>query len=401
MSERTTDAVGPTDVPLVLHVVPTARARGAQREARAVADHLDSPGRAHRVLSLFDGTAEVVVDASLGHRGGDSAGVGFDPVLVRRLRSTLAAMDPEVVVAHGSEPMKYLVPAMLGRRRPLVYYAIGTYSGSGGTLQLRLWRHLLARADVVAAVGEEVRDECIERMGVPAQRVTLALNGRDPEVFHPSEGRAGATPLAIFVGALTPGKCPGHFVEVVARLRALGVTFEAKLVGDGPLATSLLGPAEVAGVAVLGPRSDVADQMRGADVLVFPSRPAGEGMPGVLIEAGLSGLPVVATTVPGVRSIVRDGETGLVVPVDDVAAMASATARLLADPDLRTTMGRAARKHCRARFGLDEVGERWMALLQPLLDAGAGRRRPRGNRPGCPVSETVARPLPGERGSTH
>jgi len=378
MSERTTDAVGPTDVPLVLHVIPTARARGAQREARAVADHLESPGRrAHRVLSLFGGPAEVVVDASLGHRGGDSAGVGFDASLVLRLRSALAAMDPEVVVAHGSEPLKYLVPAMLGRRRPLVYYAIGTYSGSTGTRQLRLWKHLVARADVVAAVGEEVRDECIGLLGVPPGRVTLALNGRDPEVFHPSAGEAGPTPVAMFVGALTPGKCPDHFVEVVSRLRAQGVSFEATLVGGGPMAASLLGPAKVAGITVLGPRSDVADQMRAAHVLVFTSRPAGEGMPGVLIEAGMSGLPVVATAVPGVRSIVRDGETGLVVPVDDVPAMASATARLLADPALRTAMGRAARKHCRDRFSLEAVGQRWIALLQPLMDAGLGRRRPR------------------------
>jgi len=376
MTERTTDAMGSTGVPLVLHVIPTARARGAQREARAVADHLESPGRrAHRVLSLFDGPAEVVVDASLGHRGRDSAGVGFDPSLALRLRATLATMDPEVVVAHGSEPLKYLVPAMLGRGRPLVYYAIGTYSGSDRPLQLRLWQHLVARADVVAAVGEEVRDECIDRLGVPPRRVTLALNGRDPEFFHPSDVEAERTPVVIFVGALTQGKCPDHFVDVVSRLRALGISFEAKLIGDGPLATSLLGPAEEAGIAVLGPRSDVAELMRGADVLVFPSRPAGEGMPGVLIEAGLSGLPVVATAVPGVGSIVKDGGTGLVVPVDDVAAMASATAGLLADPALRAAMGRAARTHCRDRFSLDAVGERWMALLEPLLDAGADRRR--------------------------
>jgi glycosyltransferase involved in cell wall biosynthesis len=378
MTERTTDAMGSTGVPLVLHVIPTAQARGAQREARAVADHLESPGhRAHRVLSLFDGPAEVVVDASLGHRGRDSAGVGFDPSLVLRLRATLAAMDPEVVVAHGSEPLKYLVPAMLGRRRPLVYYAIGTYSGSDRPLQLRLWQHLVARADVVAAVGEEVRDECIVRLGVPPRRVTLALNGRDPEVFHPSDVEAERTAVVVFVGALAQGKCPDHFVEVVSRLRALGIAFEAKLIGGGPLAASLLGPAEEAGIAVLGPRSDVADQMRGADVLVFPSRPAGEGMPGVLIEAGLSGLPVVATAVPGVGSIVRDGETGLVVPVDDVPAMASAAARLLTDSALRTAMGRAARRYCRDRFSLDAAGERWMALLEPLLGDGADRRRPR------------------------
>ncbi len=90
-------------------------------------------------------------------------------------------------------------------------------------------------------------------------------------------------------------------------------------------------------------------------------------MPGVLIEAGLSGLPVVATDVPGVASIVRDGVTGFVVGVDDVEAMAAAAGRLLEDPELRTAMGTAAREHCLTHFSLAVVAERWLALLEPLL----------------------------------
>jgi glycosyltransferase involved in cell wall biosynthesis len=380
MTERMTDESRSTEVarvPLVLHVIPTPVARGAQREARALADQLDSPGRRHhRVLSLFEGKAEVTVDATLGHRGQDDPAVGFDPRVLVRLRSTIARMDPDVVVAHGSEPLKYLVPATFGRRRPLAYYAIGTYSGSRGRLQLRLWRHLAGRANVVAAEGEEVRAECIERLGVPPHRVILAPNGRDPELFRPQDGGSGPVPTAIFVGALTRGKCPDKFVEVVAGLRARGIPLAARLIGDGPMRQTLVGSAESAGVEVLGSRPDVAEQMREAEVLVFTSRPVGEGMPGVLIEAALSGLPVVATAVPGVRSIVKDGETGFIVPVDDLAAMITATAKLLDDRELRSSMGRAARQHGLDHFSLRAVGERWMTILQPLLDTRTGPERP-------------------------
>jgi glycosyltransferase involved in cell wall biosynthesis len=314
-------------------------------------------------------------------------------------------MDPEVVVAHGSEALKYLVPAMLGQRRPLAYYAIGTYSGSNGGLQLRLWRHLLARADVVAAVGEEVRDECIERMRVSPARVALAYNCRDPEVFFPREAASRPTPVVVFVGALTRGKCPDHFIELVAGLRARGVSLEARIIGDGPLRETLARPAQEAGIPMLGSRSDVDHQMREADLLVFPSRPEGEGMPGVLIEAGLSGLPVVTTAVPGVRSIVKDGETGLVVPVDDVPAMFAATSRLLDDSELRSSMGRAARQHCVDRFSLAAVGGRWTAILQPLLDAAdrrsrqsapdqpSGRSHSIGGRASAPPTATDSDPL--------
>jgi glycosyltransferase involved in cell wall biosynthesis len=380
MSERMTEESRSTevaDLPLVLHVIPTPVARGAQREARALADHLDTPGRRHhRVLSLFEGQAEVAVDANLGLPGGDASSVGFDPRVVFRLRSALRRMDPDVVVAHGSEPLKYLVPAMLGRRRPLAYYAIGTYSGSRGALQVRLWRQLMGRADVVAAEGEDVRNECIQKLGVLDRRITVAPNGRDPDRFHPPPHHGPSPiPVVVFVGALTQGKGPDRFIQAIIGLRARGIRLEARLIGDGPMRQTLVGPAEAAGVEVLGSRPDVDEQLRAADVLVFPSRPAGEGMPGVLIEAALSGLPVVATAVPGVPSIVKDGETGFVVPVDDVPAMIQAMAKLLDDPELRASMGRAARQHGLDNFSLRAVGQRWLAILQPLLDS-AGRRSP-------------------------
>ena len=101
---------------------------------------------------------------------------------------------------------------------------------------------------------------------------------------------------------------------------------------------------------------------------MFPSVAAGEGLPGVLIEAGLCGLPVVATTVPGVSSIVEDGRTGLVVDTFDFAALVSATGRLLGDPDLRAEMGRAARARCLERFSVAAAARAWLAVLGPLLE---------------------------------
>ena len=106
-------------------------------------------------------------DFSLGHPGGSTPGVGFASRPGPPAAVDLDRLDPAVVVAHGSEPLKYLVAAMVGRRRPLVYYAIGTYSGSDRRIQLGLWRRLSGRADVVAAEGEEVLDECVDRFGVP------------------------------------------------------------------------------------------------------------------------------------------------------------------------------------------------------------------------------------------
>ncbi|MHB8430919.1 MAG: glycosyltransferase family 4 protein [Acidimicrobiales bacterium] len=378
MSESMNSCVTSDPDPLVLHVIPTGSARGAQREARALTDALDSPGvRRHRLLTLFGGANNVPADIEVGHPGGQSPAVGLDVRLVVRLWRELSRLQPAVVVAHGSEPLKYLIPAMAGRRRPLAYYAIGTYSGSRGRLQLELWKWLVGRADVVAAEGQEVRLECIELLGVPEDRVHLCPNGRDTETFAPAPTTALAeqpVPLVVFVGALTENKRPDRFIQVVDRLRALDLPVRAVMVGDGPLRDEVSAAARQAGVELLGARSDVAEQLRRSSVLVFPSRPAGEGMPGVLIEAGLSGLPCVATDVPGVRSIVDDGVTGVVVPVDDLDAMVEATRRLLCDPDRCSRMGEAARRHCVANFSMESVTARWLELLRPLLGGAVAVR---------------------------
>jgi glycosyltransferase involved in cell wall biosynthesis len=364
----------------VLHVIPTARPRGAQREARALADRLDAPGvRRHRVLSLFDEApptagnpgAEVVVDYALHHPGGSSPGVGFDPRVLRGLRALLDDLAPTVVVAHGGEPLKFLVPAMFRRRRPLAYYAIGTLARPAHRpVQRALWRFLVRRADVVAAEGEEVLEECRTVLGVVPARLVLAPNGRDPEEFRPAPAGTPPRPVPVvsFVGALTTQKRPDRFVALVAALRDRGIDVRAQVVGDGPLRPVLARAAADADVELLGARHDVAELMRGTDVMVFPSLPHGEGMPGVLIEAGLSGVPVVATNVPGVASIVSNGETGTVVDVDDFDALVTATAALVVDPSLRERLGRAARDRCRERFALDVVANHWLATLKPLLE---------------------------------
>jgi len=373
--------------PVVLHVIPTGTARGAQREARALATRLDLPGvRHHRLLSLFAGPDQVPVDVALGHPGGDRPAEGFDPRLVARLRAELRRLDPTVLVAHGGDPLKYLVPAMWGRRRPLAYYATGTFEHAARPARVAVWRTLVRRADVVAAEGEEVLEQCRRLLGVPESRSVLAPNGRDPEEFHPPQTPAARdVPVLAFVGAFTTGKRPDRFVEVVGALRRRGVALRAVACGDGPLGPELAGPAAAAGVELLGSRDDVAEVLRGADVFVFTSRPTGEGMPGVLIEAGLTGLAVVATAVPGVRTIVEDGTSGFVVDVDDVDAMVEATARLVADPDLRRRVGEAGRERCTARFSLAAVAACWTAFLDPLVERGVSARRGRnapGSRPG-------------------
>jgi glycosyltransferase involved in cell wall biosynthesis len=111
----------------------------------------------------------------------------------------------------------------------------------------------------------------------------------------------------------------------------------------------------------LGYRADVADVLAAADVFVLPSH--FEGLPMSVIEAMLTGLPVVATDIRGPREQVVDGETGLLVPPAAPAPLATALARLVHDTALRARMGAAGRARAIARYDEAAVVARTLDLL--------------------------------------
>lgn len=363
-------AAQPVAHPRVLHVIPTALGRGAQVFARALVDELGGEPNGHWLVSLFDGPEEVPVERTLALPGGGGAERGLHPAAVGRLFRMLRHLDPGVVVAHGGDAFKYLA---LATRAPIVYCVIGTWpAGPRPRLQRLFWRLLARRAWIAAAVSEDVAQECREVLALREDRLAVIPNGRDTERFRPATERRSEPPSdrgvsILFVGHLTPGKRPDRFVELVRTLRARGLPVTGKIVGDGAMRADLEGPAAAAAVGLLGWCDDVVPQMQQADIFVFPSEPEGEGMPGVLIEAGLCGLPAIATQVPGASTVLLAGQTGMLVPVDDFAALVETTSNLACDPRRRAAMGTAARLRCETTFALPIVARSWERVLQAAL----------------------------------
>jgi len=353
---------------LILHVLPVDIARGGQVNARDLRDLLNHGRDRHEILTFFQCkpvllSAEHRLEVPMGWR----RSAGFDPLAYRRLRSALRRIGPDVVVAHGGEPLKYL--ALMGRTAPLIYVAFGILTDKARSSPRRsLYRTLARRADMVVAISNEVFEEAREVLGVPPGRLALIPNSRDPRTYRPGPARSRpADPVnLLFVGHLTATKRPELFIRVVAELRRRGRRVRGYMVGDGPLEGQVRQLAPEAGVEVLGRRTDVPELLRQADIFVFTSVPEGEGMPGVLIESGMSGLPTVATDCPGASTVVLEGRTGHVVGVHDFEALVGAVERLVTDPELRTDMGRAARERCVREFSLESVASQWERLLSGL-----------------------------------
>ena len=218
------------------------------------------------------------------------------------------------------------------------------------------------------------------RLGLCRTGDILAIgNGSDPEVFKPATDPKARTKTRATIGTLDErvvilmaGRLVAEkgYRELVTAMRSIDAELWA--VGDRLSSDHAAGiddtirdietdPALRDRIRFLGYRDDMADLMRAADIFTLPSHR--EGMPRSIIEAMLSGLPVVATDVRGSREEVVDGETGLLVPVRDAASLAQALQSLVQDPARRQAMGAAGLARGRNLYDERLVTERQLDHL--------------------------------------
>ena len=199
-------------------------------------------------------------------------------------------------------------------------------------------------------------------------------NGRDPAIFHPDaaardaiRGWLGTAPGRVVITALSRLVRHKGYPELLA---AMGdVDADLWIVGErlpsdhGPDMQPYFGASGLGNrLKLLGYRTDVAAILAASDVFVLPSH--FEGLPMSVIEAMLTGLPVVATDIRGPREQVADGVTGLLVPPARVAPLTAALQRLVDDPALRASMGRAGLARALAVYCEEAVVARTIAALR-------------------------------------
>jgi glycosyltransferase involved in cell wall biosynthesis len=272
-----------------------------------------------------------------------------------------------------------LAPVLAARLAgvPSVVRARDTPFSRFAPLVMRVHARLAHTIAPIAAVNEGY---------LPARRcarVVRVPDGIAIPAAPPAPRNGFARPLRLcVVGAITPDKGQGTAVAALATLRERGVEAELDLVGrvqDEAMAAALLGDARALGledrVRVRGETDGIDAALDGADILLLTSR--GEGTPLVLMEALARLKPVVASAVGGVPDIVRDGETGLLVPPGDAGALAAAVARLTADPGAARAMAAAGRRHVEARFATEPC----LARVRDVVDDALAARKPRARRP--------------------
>ncbi len=295
----------------------------------------------------------------------------YDPRALTSLRKLIRQYRPDVLQIHNIKSRLYANVLRWTRtipRAPMV----DCYHGETWVDRKQLvynWidRRLFRKAKHIVAVSERQR-QLLADIGVPHDRVTVIYNGIS---LHPEVDRPPNETLCLLtIGRLSLEKGHRLLLDVVTELRRRGRKgFEVVIVGDGPEMDALRGQAASQNLNGLvrfeGYQTDPNSYYRKADLLVLPS--LSEGIPNVLLEAAMFGVPIVSTNVGGVPEMFRDGAEALLVAPDDVTALTDAIERCLDDTDLRRQLAQNARQRVLDAFTVEQRVERFLEYYAALV----------------------------------
>jgi glycosyltransferase involved in cell wall biosynthesis len=295
-------------------------------------------------------------------------------LLIRRQR-------PDAVLAEFGFEAVRVMEACAWSGVPLVVH----FRGSDASAQARLgllrgrYRRLLALAAGVIVKSRPMADTLIA-LGASPDRLLISPSGANPELFHGSVPDQ-APPRLLAVGRFVAKKGPLQTIRAFSELCRTLCSEDPQpslwMVGDGPLLRQAQALVQTLAlqerIHFLGvrPQEQVAELMREVRGFVQHSMVApdgdSEGNPVAVMEAQLSGLPVVATRHAGIPEVVLDGQSGFLVEEGDETAMAQAMAQVLQDPDLAARLGDFGRRRVQEYFTIEHHLQQVSQLLHQVM----------------------------------
>lgn len=329
---------------------------GTQKQTLALAARLDRQIFAPAMLTLtgptdLDDTAKEA-DVPVFHMGSSRKAA---PFFFARLGAALARQKPDILVPCTALPniwgriwgMALGVPAVIGTSR------------GGGAPARQHERFLWRFARHIVCNSPALKDRLLA-IGVPATHVTFIPNGVDVDYFRPAPDIDGRSQVILCAARLAADK------DHITLLRAFAIiardfpSASLRFVGEGPeeknirrFAAENLEPDILARVEFAGASQDMRPHYANAGIFALSS--IREGQPNVILEAMSSGLPVCATNVGGIPSLVEENKSGLLCGAGDAPAMARNIASFLANPEMGAKFGRAGRKIAEKNFSFETM----------------------------------------------
>jgi sugar transferase (PEP-CTERM/EpsH1 system associated) len=369
-----------------MHVIGTLGHGGLEQGVLKIATGLD-PARFEQTICTIWSLDYMPVrqDLRLIPLNRSAKNPGF---ITRELLSLFAQERPHIVHSRNWTSIEAVLAARLARIPAVVHSEHGRdiLPLSAEPLRRRLFRRLCYRlADRVFAVSRELKQEYVSALGISPDLFRVIYNGVATKLFFPSveerdiqRRKLGISPNTVVVGSvgrLDAVKDHATLLRAAEIAVIQGTDLCVVLVGDGPQRAALeqllqTMPALRSRVTFAGRTFEVAQWLRAFDIFVLPS--LFEGTSNTLLEAMSCGLPVVATRVGGNIELFEEDKSGLFFEVYDFQGLAAHLIRLAASPQLRQTLGEAARSHVEEVFPLEKMITNYSGMYAELL---AGKKQ--------------------------
>jgi glycosyltransferase involved in cell wall biosynthesis len=359
-----------------MHIVHSESSCGwGGQEIRVLEEAAGMRSRGHRVTLLCPREARIHAEAAA--RGVPAVAL---PIARKSLsglsamRAWLANARCDVLNSHSSTDSWLAALALVGTSpRPVLVRTRHISAAIPDNFATR-WLYQSATRHIVTT-GERLREQLIRHNRYRPESIVSVPTGIDLARYAPADrarakARLGLDPAQACIGIVaTLRSWKGHryLVEAFAGLKQKNSRL--LMVGDGPGRDNL--KQQVAGlgleerVLMPGNQADVVPWLQALDVFALPSY-ANEGVPQALMQAMAAGVPVISTPVGSIDELVRDEETGLMVPPQDVSALSAAIERLLADPALATRLAQAARAWVDSRYSRERMLDGMEAVFRSV-----------------------------------
>lgn len=301
----------------------------------------------------------------------------LDPRGFWRLVRTLRRSPVDVVHAHLGYSATLVPIAARLAGKPVVatlHVSPQPHTRRAEWLKEHLSVRIPARLGRVVFVSQHAFDQYARVHGPARPTWRMIPNGVDLDRYTVAHGpRSAGRPVWAVIAALRPDKNHIDLIKAWAGVVDVHPGATLLVIGDGPsrgdIERAVAGAGLGDSVRMLGRREDVPEILRSVDGVVSAS--IDEALPTALIEAGASGLPVVAADAGGTREIVIDGLTGRLVPLRDVPALTNAIVQTIGDPAKAEAYGSAGRTLAEEKYSMT----RWVERLELLYREVIGDRR--------------------------
>ena len=310
---------------------------------------------------------------------------GIDLSVPVRLARHLRAIDADIIHAHQCTPWFYGALSRYFYRKPrLLLEEHGRFWPEPDSGKRRLVNRLLINTMThgFVAVSQDIAKRLTRYEGIAAECIEVIYNGVSPAIASNAEsvrqrraalGFAPDDTVIGTVGRLDPIKNLPMLITALKKVSAGNARIRGLIVGDGPQREAVARQVHEAGlsdrVVLTGHRDDARELLPCMDLFVLAS--FSEGTSVALLEAMSAGLPAAVTAVGGNPEIVVDGQTGWVVPSDDIDALALAFEQAVGNEDMRMARGEAGRARFASRFAFTAMIDAYRLMYQGMLSGQA------------------------------